>query len=185
AVGRYHSLTEVEVSGSDQWLLTADNRGFITVWDGQALMQCVRDAAQPLVSRADVDAAADATSDSAASTVLDETTPLPCSLSSIQRDQWQATEDGAAVRAMSLLTDGCYVATAAADGAIALWPLDPSTGMRRAEPSVIHRFEDHLPYAIDLKQEDDRLLIAADGPNNRVWLRDVAIDAQTRCASPL
>ncbi|MGF1538736.1 MAG: hypothetical protein ACFB4J_19920, partial [Elainellaceae cyanobacterium] len=47
AVGRYHSLTEVEVSGSDQWLLTADNRGFITVWDGQALMQCVRDAAQP------------------------------------------------------------------------------------------------------------------------------------------
>ena len=166
-ISAYHSLTEVEVSRDGRWLTTADNQGFVTVWDGRAMMECT---AQEV----------NFSSDSS------------CSPSSIQREQWQVTEDGVAVRAMALSEDGCYLATAADDGEIALWIINPETGMRlQTAPISIESFRGYSPYEIDIKRSDIKrsddpghVLIAVDGPNNRPRLYHQSLDAQITCPPP-
>ena len=154
-ISAYHSLTEVEVSRDERLLVTADNRGFVTVWDGRAVMECAKSrAAQTsnITSNADT-----------------KVVSLLCSGRSLQRDQWQVTEDGVAVRAMALSEDGYYLATAADNGSIALWTINPETGMRlQPDPVPIESFRGYSPYEIDIKRSDrGHVLIAVDGPNNR------------------
>ncbi|MEB3356013.1 MAG: hypothetical protein VKK04_04755, partial [Synechococcales bacterium] len=174
-IGPYHSLTEVEVSRDGRLLATADNRGFVTLWDGQDFVECTGGSGTP----------SSLAPSGATPRITTETIPLPCPTSAVRLDQWQVTDNGVAVRAMALSEDGCYLTTATDDGAIALWTLDPQQRIRnpQVEPIVVDTLAGYSPYEIDIKQRDPgHVLIAVDGPDHRARLYQQAVDRSSACS---
>lgn len=157
-IGPYHTLTDVEVGNRGRLLATADNSGFVTLWDGQELAECTQRTTfrSPMnLSKGEI-----------------PVSPLPCSQDAIRLEQWQATANGTAVRTMAMTNDGCYLTTASDEGEIMLWVLDPQTGMKSLPDAIpIHQFGNYSPYEIDIKQSaPNQVLIAVDGPDERARL---------------
>jgi WD40 repeat protein len=174
-ISRFHLITDIEVNSDIPLVATADNTGIVTIWDGNELMDCTADSSRLREEQ-------EAADESSNSPIY----PFPCASSAhaFRLDQWQASTDGVAVRSMALSENGCYLATATADGSIDLWSLNTTTGERlRSEPIQIHHFQDHVPYEIDIRRRDtNHLLIAVDAPGNRVHLFEHKIDIRQDCS---
>jgi WD40 repeat protein len=146
-------------------LAVADNQGQISLWDvGQCLAPV---SPKPLGSEPIVGAR-----------------PAPTSGDCKPIESWPG-HGGAAVNAVSLSGDGCYLASAGDDGKVRLWPLT-SRGTRRSEQvngQVLSESSQRFN-SVDLIQRRDRLFIASGGDDHRVRLDSVAIDRSERdCSS--
>ena len=172
-ISSYHSLTEIDISSDDRLLVTSDNRGFITVWDSQKLLECRQ---KELIQTFEVNSGGS-----------NDVIAFNCPQPSIQLEQWQATEDGIAVRTMALSGDGCYLATATDKGKISLWILDPKTGKKSELDAItIATFNGYSPYEIDIEQHDrNHLLFAVDSPGNRARLFKHKLDKRMVCSPNL
>jgi WD40 repeat protein len=146
-------------------LAVADNQGQISLWDvGQCLAPV---SPKPLGSEPIVGSR-----------------PAPTAGNCKPIESWPG-HGGAAVNAVSLSGDGCYLASAGDDGKVRLWPLT-SRGTRRSEQvngQVLSQSSQRFN-SVDLIQRRDRLLIASGGDDHRVRLDSVAIDRSERdCSS--
>jgi WD40 repeat protein len=146
-------------------LAVADNQGQISLWDvGQCLAPV---SPKPLGSEPIVGAR-----------------PAPISGNCKPIESWPG-HGGAAVNALALSANGCYLASAGDDGKVRLWPLT-SRGTRRSEQvngQVLSESSQRFN-SVDLIQRRDRLLIASGGDDHRVRLDSVAIDRSERdCSS--
>jgi WD40 repeat protein len=154
-------------------LAVADNQGQISLWD---VGQCLA----PLVAPR---------SDASGSTTTPITGSEPIARSAIIGDckpieSWPG-HGGAAVNAVALSGDGCYLASAGDDGKVRLWPLT-KRGTRRSEQvngQVLSQSRQRFN-SVDLIRRRDRLLIASGGDDHRVRLDSVAIDRSERDCSP-
>lgn len=84
-------------------LATADNQGWITVWNLDRCTQVTGPDASPLGDR-------------------------PCEIV----DQWSDGHEGQPVQTVSLSEDGCYLVSGGGDGRVKVWPLNPN-GSRATE----------------------------------------------------
>lgn len=143
-----HSSTQPNVS----LLTTADNQGFITLWDLEKMRTCIAQAPTPKESGS--------------------LTNVNCD--SARLDQWQENSEGAAVRAVSLSADACYLASTGDSGQVRLWPLLTS-GSRNPDVSgsdtLLEAFSNARLNSIDIqKSSQNTLLVASDAPGHRVRL---------------
>lgn len=96
-------------------------------------------------------------------------------------DQWQA-HGGDAVRSVALSSDGCAVVSSGDDGRVQHWPLT-GAGERLPEAPdgrTLHRTR--LPVnAVDVLQQQQRLLVVSGGDDKRVRLHRVRLQANDRC----
>lgn len=96
-------------------------------------------------------------------------------------DEWLA-HGGAAVRAVALSPDGCFVASVGDDGQVKLWAL---TGAHERQPERIDgqrvRRSRQPLNAVDVSQRGNRLLVVSGGDDQRVRLDRVRLTAADRC----
>ena len=168
-VGQNQYINSIDVADEHPILATADNRGYITLWDTDELRRCVQN---PLVGPDDSTASHQKTIQH-----------LQCSGREMT-DQWQVGQVGQSVRSLALSDDGCYLATAGDDGRVMLWPLTAkgerfqSTGIRLAHHDMSLR-------SIDLEFDGpNRLLVVSDAPNDRINLYSRRVNPQTTCLPP-
>ncbi len=157
-------------------LAVADNQGQISLWDlGQCLTPKPLESG-PLESGPIVGAAAPITRSATSA----PSTPTGCK----PTENWPG-HGGAAVNAVALSADGCYLASAGDDGKVRLWPLT-SRGTRRSEQvngQLLSQSSKRFN-SVDLIRRRDRLLIASGGDDHRVRLDSVAIEVSERDCSP-
>ncbi|MEL6381642.1 MAG: WD40 repeat domain-containing protein [Cyanobacteria bacterium J06626_18] len=160
----HSSLTHIEfASANPDIMVTADNVGFITVWDLQRLRSCMP-AATPN-PRA---------SEGRHGNRLKVIRPVDCPPEATILAQWQAGQQGSAIREVALDETGCFLASTGDDGQIDVWPLttdgtltDPAQPVQIA----IDAFPNNPLNSVDIhRTRDNVLLIAADTPGHRVQL---------------
>ncbi|MEL6939304.1 MAG: hypothetical protein AAFO84_08945, partial [Cyanobacteria bacterium J06598_1] len=146
-------------------LVTADNQGFVTLWDLQEMRRCIGDlpAGEATEGAVDVD----------------------CDRARI--DQWQENPQGLAVRSVSLSANGCYLASTGDSGYIRLWPLTAAGNRQLDHPLndgqqkdhskgiVLDQFSGERLNSVSIQSsaqvgDQATLLIASDAPENRVRL---------------
>ncbi|MEO0536571.1 MAG: WD40 repeat domain-containing protein [Cyanobacteria bacterium P01_A01_bin.123] len=101
------------------------------------------------------------------------TTDAACAL----LDERGDAHGGAAIQAIALSDDSCYLATGGDDGSVKLWPLDPSGQLN--EPQQLAQFNQPVK-AIDVVRIKQRVLVVTGGQDHRVKLYDVT-DSNDLC----
>lgn len=143
---------QTENQSSGALLTTADNQGFITLWDLEKMRACIDQAPEAKTPGA--------------------LTSVNCD--SARLDQWQENPNGAAVRAVSLAADACHLASTGDSGQVRLWPLLPS-GHRdpniKTSETYLEQFPNTRLNSVDIqKSSQNTLLVASDAPGHRVQL---------------
>lgn len=158
-------LTSVAFADQNLKLMaTADNRGFITLWNLPQLRAC-RSAAKPN-PRLATDPYGNQLTLIRSADCPPETTILA---------QWQAASEGSAIREVALDKSGCYLASTGDDGHISLWPLTPEGKLAADSPRqdriTVANFPNQPLNSVDIHlTQGNVLLIAADTPGHRVQL---------------
>ncbi|MEL6813972.1 MAG: hypothetical protein AAFP03_04050 [Cyanobacteria bacterium J06598_3] len=134
-------------------LVTADNQGFITLWNLNQMRSCLK-----------------ATPESTSST--SNAIAVECTTAII--DQWQENSTGLAVRSVALSTDACYLASTGDRGQVRLWPLGLG-GSRNGKALTIETFTNERLNSVTLQKASQQgsqnlVLIASDAPGYRVRL---------------
>ncbi|HEY9850989.1 MAG TPA: hypothetical protein V6D28_16090 [Leptolyngbyaceae cyanobacterium] len=144
-------------------LASADNEGYITLWNMNRIRQCIRNKQIELKEKPDRNLKEDG--------LGNKFIPLECNGAIL--DQWRNVRDGKPfpVRSAVLSQNGCYLASAGDDGRVMLWPL--TKNLRSPEyqnGKIIAEFDDIRLNTIDIKAIDNHLLIATGDDFNRVRL---------------
>ena len=144
-------------------MVTADNVGFVTVWDLPQLRNCMSTANINPRSLEDKHG-----------NQLKIVRTIDCPPEQTILAQWQAGKQGSAIREVALDKTGCFLATTGDDGQISVWPL--TTEGQLAELPHQARIDiasfSHQPLnSVDIhRTRDNVLLVAADTPGHRVQL---------------
>lgn len=136
-------------------MATADNQGVITLWDLDQLRQCIYD------------------SGNISSTPRDQSYNhlVNVTCDDAQIDQWQAGQNGEAVRSVDLSDNGCFLASTGDDGRVMLWTLKQDGKRNRSQGIVLASFPNARLNTVDIQQiQNDTVLVASDAPNNQVRL---------------
>ena len=144
-------------------LASADNEGYITLWNMNRIRQCIRTKQIDLKETLDLDLKDDG--------LGNKFIPLECSGAIL--DQWRNVREGKPfpVRSAVLSQNGCYLASAGDDGRVMLWPLENNKRSPQYQNGkVIAKFDDIRLNTIDMKAIDNYLLIATGDDFNRVRL---------------
>ena len=177
-VSRQSYVTSLAGADTVAVMASADTQGFITLWDVDRLNDCMFQTGNSLLPR------------------LSQTLLPPEALASQQRDvhgnvyadinigdadcpnvitdQWQATSNGQAIRAVALTENGCYLSSVGDDGQVFLWPLNATHRRIQSHSHGIalkHYPRRHLN-TVDIYRDtangEDVVLVAHDIPSNRV-----------------
>lgn len=171
AIGFQDYLTSLTSDDRGKLMASADNQGFITIWNNDSLRHCPKqEVGWRNASPEDKD--------------KDKTyryyeISSSCVAGSIV-DQWRASNKGQAIRSVALADNGCYLASGGDDGRVMLWPLTTSgkrvSGDRAKGIELNKRY---LPKGrlnvVDIflspQQEDkDLIFVASDTPNYQIHL---------------
>ncbi|NER84839.1 MAG: hypothetical protein F6K42_36045, partial [Leptolyngbya sp. SIO1D8] len=157
-------LTSVDfASANPNIMVTADNVGHITVWNLQQLRNCMPMAQlNPRLTHDKHD------------NWLKIIRPVNCPPEQTILAQWQASQQGKAIREVALDKKGCFLASTSDDGQISVWPLTSEGRLaespRQARISIAS-FPNHLLNSVDIhRTHNNVLLVAADTPGYRVQL---------------
>lgn len=157
-VSKNSYLTSLDLDDSHNLMVTADSTGLITVWNVSRLRDCITN------------------SDEGQSTsVADSGNPFPLiECSDDKLAQWRASQQGSAIRDVSLTDDGRYLASTGDDGRISLWCLpeqfDTSSSKQIADERIsIDTFAGELLNSVDIHLTTNNVvLLAADTTRHRV-----------------
>jgi WD40 repeat protein len=177
-VSRQSYLTDLTAADRTGRLVSADNQGFITVWDLQALQTCMDTVAQTTRSNPAISLLP---GQQAQTGEVDEfgnrygTINRDCATAAIA-DQWQAGRNGMAIRSVAIAENGCYLASAGDDGRVLLWPLTQAGKRPPDVPDgkVLKRFRQGFLNSVDIHYTTQNgrpvVFVASDTPDNRVRL---------------
>lgn len=163
-VNQHSYLTSIAIAAEKATMATADNEGFITLWDLNQLRQCMAEADQGGLAPGTV-----VYSDAYGNRIL----PTDCP--DAQLSQWQAGETGAAIRDLALSDNACYLVSTGDDGRVLLWFISGSGQLAeknaaRQSIQVNPRTRERLN-SVDIQLTANNVLfIASDAPHNRVQL---------------
>jgi len=157
--GQHDYINSVNISDDQQWLVTADSQGYITLWDMQQLRQCVQSSQQPGSASA---AATDGVGNAIASVTCDNSV----------LGWWREESNPQPIRSVALSQRGCHLASVGDDGRVLWWTLhsDAFSGQRLKKPTLVAQFSDTQLNSVDITATRDHVLIASDASQNRVWL---------------
>jgi len=156
--GQHHYIESVVIT--NELLVTADNQGFITIWN-------LRDRACQLFPKSDIQ-------------VLERIqNRLPtllrtgeCELKIL--DQWTNGHQGKAIRSIAITEDDAYLASAGDDGRVKVWFLqDGKRSPKWQNGKVLAHYPNTKLRSVDIKASrvaGDYLFVASDAPNNQVRL---------------
>lgn len=157
-VGQLHYVTGLAMADNNQILISADNQGYIRVWDMARIRQCVLQQSSNSQSTGTVQVNG---------AIRLPLTALDCG--KILLDQWWEDRDRQAVRSVALSQAGDYLASAGDDGRVMLWCLN-AEGIHQGPGKEIHQFRGTRLNSVDIKALDNMLLVASDADQNRVRL---------------
>jgi WD40 repeat protein len=147
-MSRYQSI--VSLTTTDKLLATADNRGYITLWD-LAKRQCQTNLVKTHLQTPGQ--------------------PGICQVPIL--DQWQDGHGGKPVRSVALSANGCYLASAGDDGRVMLWSLQHGKRHRHTGIGPSERLLGQFPTrlnSVDITQKDNTLFVTSDADQDRVML---------------
>lgn len=170
-ISRQSFLTSLTGADDATVMASADSHGYITLWNMTALDECMERQAntyrtfgitqQPM--------------DSGGTVYGDIDIDQDCS--SAVLDQWSATANGQAVRAVALTANGCFLSSVGDDGRVILWPLTQTyerspqhiagLELKRYPRAKLNTVDIHRDTAAN---QEDVILVAHDIPGNRVQI---------------
>lgn len=159
--GQY--IESLSTAGYKNLLASADNEGYITLWNMNRIRQCIRNKQIELKENPDRNLKKDG--------LGNKFIPLECNGAIF--DQWRNVRDGRPfpVRSAVLSQNGCYLASAGDDGRVMLWPLENNQrSPQYKNGKSIAEYSDIRLNSIDIKAIDNYLLIATGDDINRVRL---------------
>ena len=149
---QYDYINSLAIANDSPLLATADNRGYISLWNMDKLYRCTQDATLLLGN------------DRRGNTFKQ----AQCNDALI--NQWQGGKDHQPIRAIALTDDGCYLASAGNDGRVLLWTLNGTSGSS-PDPMTVAVYPQAKLRSIDIqKPAPNYVLIASDAPQNQVRL---------------
>lgn len=99
-------------------------------------------------------------------------------------DQWQDGHEGLPVRSVALSDNGCYLVSGGDDGRVVLWSLGADGRRRDSQGQPLIEVQDKSFYSVDIKQVNQRLLVAAGGNDRQeVWVHSQRL-ANSSCDRP-
>lgn len=157
-LGQHHYIESVATT--NDLLVTADNQGYMTVWN-------LRDRDCRQLSKTDVQVL-----ERLENRRLTRLKTGECNLAIL--DQWADGHEGKAVRSIAITSDSHYLASVGDDGRVKLWLLDNG---RRSSKWKQGKILAHYPgtrlHSVDIKASKvagDYLFVTSDAPNNQVRL---------------
>ena len=174
--GPYQYMNSIAVNTNNTVMATADNRGYITLWNIQKLRQCI----QTQANRANLSGR------QGSSRTL--TQALNCNWTDeIYTDQWQVP--GLAhqsIRSLALSDNGCYLTGVGDTGQVFLWMLnrDGERSPQFPDAQILANFPNTSLSSVDINQPDEHYLyIASDAPNHQVRLYRYPVPVDNPCSS--
>jgi WD40 repeat protein len=177
---RQSYLTSFTAANTAAIMASADNQGFITLWDIDALYSCMaqRENSLALLQQTFLPPEAIAPHQrDAHGNFYDDIDVTESGCGAAVLDQWQAASGGQAVRSVALTENGCYLSSVGDDGRAVLWPLDQNHKRVPAQANGIllkqypnAQLNTVGIYWVTAGDQEDTVLVAHDVPGNRVQL---------------
>lgn len=162
-INRNSYLTDIAAAYNINIAATADNNGFISLWNVATIQQCIN-------AKRVNDVAPEYRYDGFGNRFFQLNCPEALTT------QWKATADGEAIRSIALSDNGCFLSSVGDDGRVMVWPLT-KTGEQvpnQVRGLAIKRYANSSLNSVDIHYtEDDTggvVLVATDTPTNRVRL---------------
>lgn len=174
-VGQQHYITSL--AANDKVLASADNRGYITLWNLEEIRQCV---ITNILKKRDKQENKDIHSKS--EKIINNTENENCSINNIKYiERWNHGQNQEPIRSVALTKNGKSLASTGDDGRIIIWKLKElkylkeGEGIRKCKKGIkIANFPDTKFNSIDIKQLSDEkgnyLLIASGDDEQQVKL---------------
>ncbi|MFB2877387.1 hypothetical protein [Floridanema aerugineum] len=184
-IGQHHYITSltiteankniVQTSKAKNFLVTADNKGYITLWNMDIIRQCIVDNQNDLNGDNDRKPEKDAFGN-----VFQR---LECSNAKLA--QWRNGDKNypiQPVRSVAITQNGCYLASAGDDGRVMLWSIDEIMRSPKYQTGkIIANFPDIKLNSVDIKAINDDLFITTGDDNYRVRLYREKVKDNASC----
>jgi WD40 repeat protein len=156
--GQYDYMTSIDISDDQKWLVTADNQGYILLWDLPQLRQCMLSTQLQPPPAVRTDGMGNAI------------TSISCNDSVIA--WWRAESHPQPIRSVALSQRGCHLASVGDDGRVLLWHLNSEAyaNQQLGQPTTVAEFANTQLNSVDITATRDHVLIASDASRDRVWL---------------
>ncbi len=145
---------EIDSNSFPNLLASADNEGYITLWNIDKIRQCIK---QP----------------------LGQDKLLTCSEALIE--QWPDGHKNQPVRTVAFSQNGCYLASTGDDGRVMLWSLNPNGTRANKKGKVVAQFPGTRLNSVDIKTFDNQIRLTFDGENHYVDIRKIKIKNKDDC----
>ncbi|NJM20129.1 MAG: hypothetical protein HC836_20495 [Richelia sp. RM2_1_2] len=157
-------------------LASADNQGYITLWDINKIRQCISNDVEENVKKVQTqNNLKPDQADKVKKTILTKT--LSCS-QDIITNKWRNGHGKQPVRSVALTQNSCYLASAGDDGRVMLWSVSKSKQKENGE--TIFNFADTKFNTVDIKalkdNNGDYILITSGDDNYQVRIERKGID---------
>lgn len=183
-IGQHHYITSLAIaeaknlvttSNARSFLVTADNEGYISLWNMDTIRQCIVN--NQIKSNVYYD---DRGEKDAFGNIFQR---LECSNAKLA--QWRNGDDKQPVqpvRSVALTQNGCYLASAGDDGRVMLWSIDKVMRSPQYQTGeIIAKFPNIRLNSVDIKAIDNYLLITTGDDNNRVRLYRKEVKDNASC----
>ena len=170
-IGKHHYIESLTTAGN--LLATADNQGYITLWDISDRTCSIKNSFEKAAGRnSNVE-------NTASNNRGNRFERGECEIPIL--DQWHDGHSGKPVRSVALTDNGCYLVSTGDDGRVMLWSL---TGGQRTlkQGKIIAQFPGVRLNAVDLTRLGNDIYVTSDGKNNQVKVYRVkGTDANASC----
>ncbi|HEY9711338.1 MAG TPA: hypothetical protein V6D48_24225, partial [Oculatellaceae cyanobacterium] len=172
-IGKHHYIESLATAGN--LLATADNQGYITLWDMSDRTCSIKNSFEKAAGRnSNVENAAN-------KNPTNRLEPGECKIPIL--DQWRDGHNGKPVRSVALSENGCYLASTGDDGRVMLWPLTAKQrSLKDKEGEILAQFPGVRLNAVDITRLGNDIYVTSDGRNNQVKVYRVkGTDANASC----
>jgi len=174
-VSRQSYITALDASVPAKLIASADNQGFITLWNMEQLNDCMERAARktymPFPGDAPLPGVRVAQVDPFGNHYVDISVGTDCA--EAIADQWSSNSQNIGVRALALTENGCYLASAGDDGRVMLWSLTNEGTWQQNASKELAQFPASLN-SVDIhytrQGNQEVVLVVSDTPRNQVRL---------------
>ncbi len=160
-MGQNQYIDGLAIADKKNLLASADNEGYITLWNLNAVRECIRDKQLEEIERGVQNQKKDGVGNTIAA--------LECDNAILE--QWRDGHNNQPVRSIALTQNGCYLASVGDDGKVMLWELENRMRSPQNQNGKIIASSPGIRLnSVDIKAVDDYLVIATGDDQYRVRL---------------